>query len=83
VRSPRRPSERIALAIARDFQRQGDFCPITQEALKRGEICVTGCLCVFQAEPLQEWARGNTSCPSCRKPLVYRTVTLDEENSIH
>lgn len=76
-----RPSERIALAIARDFQREGESCPITQEPLKLGEICVTGCLCVFQADALQGWARGHTSCPSCRKSLIYRTVTVGERPS--
>lgn len=76
--APERPSERIALAIARDFQQQGESCPITQEPLKLGQISVTGCLCVFQSEALLGWARGHTSCPSCRKPLVYRTVTVGE-----
>lgn len=77
-----RPSERIALAIARDFQRQGETCPITQEPLKVGDICVTGCLCVFQGDALQAWARGHSSCPSCRKNLIYRTVTVGSEENI-
>jgi hypothetical protein len=79
---PERPVERIALAIARDFQRQGEVCPITQEPLKLGEICVTGCLCVFQGEALQGWARGHSTCPSCRKQLIYRTVTVTEPENI-
>ena len=74
-----RPAERIALAIARDFQRQGELCPITQESLKMGEICVTGCFCVFQADALRTWARSKSTCPSCRKSLVYRSVTVEEE----
>jgi hypothetical protein len=77
-----RPSERIALAIARDFQRQGETCPITQEPLKAGDICVTGCLCVFQGDALQAWARGHSTCPSCRKQLIYRTVTVGSEENI-
>ena len=80
--TPEMPAERIALAIARDFQHQGEVCPITQEPLKAGQICVTGCLCVFQADALLGWARGHTSCPSCRKQLIYRTVTVGSEENI-
>jgi hypothetical protein len=80
--SPVRPAERIALAIARDFQREGEVCPITQEPLKQGEISVTGCFCVFQGDALQRWATSHSTCPSCRKQLIYRTVTVGEAENI-
>lgn len=74
-----KPSERIALAIARDFIQHQEVCPITQDSLRPGRIAVTGCMCVFQAEPLEEWAIRSQTCPSCRKALVYRIVRIPQE----
>ena len=70
------PTERVALALARDSIRQKEVCPITQYVLKPGKVAVTACLCVFQADPLSQWALHNTSCPSCRAPLAFRIVVV-------
>jgi hypothetical protein len=70
------PAERIALAIARDFIATKEVCPITQSPLTQGRIAVAACNCVFQAEGLETWAAGQTTCPSCRTTLVYRVVSV-------
>ena len=71
---PPRPSERVALALARDFIQEKEICPITQDTIQYGRVAVTGCLCVFQAEAL-EAATGN-SCPTCRAHLTFRVVEV-------
>jgi hypothetical protein len=73
LKNPITPRERIAIAIARDFVRYGEKCPITQETL-HGTIAITECYCVFQADALERWANRSDTCPSCRKKLSYRTV---------
>jgi hypothetical protein len=70
------PTERVALALARDSVCQKEVCPITQDVLKPGKVAVTACLCVFQADPLSHWALHNSSCPSCRTPLAFRIVVV-------
>lgn len=71
---PSRPSERVALALARDFIQEKEICPITQDSIQYGRVAVTGCLCVFQAEALE--AAQTQSCPTCRTHLVYRVVDI-------
>ena len=70
------PTERLALALARDSIQQKEICLITQEALTSGEIAVTACHCVFQAPLLTQWATTHTTCPGCRSPLAFRIVTV-------
>lgn len=70
------PTERLALALARDSIQQKEICLITQEALTSGEIAVTACHCVFQAPLLTQWATNHTTCPACRTQLVFRIVTV-------
>lgn len=66
--------------MARDSINQKEICPITQEPLKATKIGVTGCLCVFQGEALENY-KGNT-CPSCRTPLTVRYVLLEKTNEV-
>jgi hypothetical protein len=70
------PTERLALALARDSIQQKEICLITQEALTSGEVAVTACHCVFQAPLLTQWATNHTTCPACRTQLVFRIVTV-------
>lgn len=76
---PKEPSERVALALARDSIAQGEICPITQDKLQPTKIGVTGCMCVFQGEAIESYT--GTTCPSCRTPLTVRYVTLSDGKS--
>jgi hypothetical protein len=70
------PSERVCVALARDYVVQGETCPILQEPLAWGPIAVTACHCVFSGDSLAVWAANNTTCPSCRQALEYRVVRV-------
>ena len=71
---PSRPSERVALALARDYINEREICPITQDTIQHGRVAVTGCLCVFQAEALE--GANTHQCPTCRTSLVFRVVEV-------
>jgi hypothetical protein len=78
LQRPPIPSERVCLALARDYIVQGESCPILQEPLTWGVIAVTSCHCVFTGDSLATWAANHTTCPSCRQHLQYRVVTVEK-----
>lgn len=72
------PSERVCIAVARDFILQQEPCPILQEPLTWGSIAVTACYCVFTGDSLAVWAADHTTCPSCRQTLEFRVVNVEK-----
>ena len=78
LQRPPLPSERVCIALARDYIAQGETCPILQEPLSWGSIAVTACHCVFTGDSLAVWATNHTTCPSCRQNLQYRTITVEK-----
>ena len=78
LQRPPLPSERVCIALARDYIAQGETCPILQEPLAWGSIAVTACHCVFTGDSLAVWAANHTTCPSCRQHLQYRVVSVEK-----
>jgi hypothetical protein len=44
-----------------------ETCPISMDFLQKGEIAVTSCFHIFQADALAEWCTKHSTCPVCKK----------------
>ena len=61
---------------------KGKVCPITQTRIRPGKnkkgipyTTVLSCSHAFSTNAIQSWAARRTTCPMCRTPFIFTTVT--------